>query len=152
MSASTLTLPPPSDTEDSLVTLRLSGGKPMHLRATLVADCSSFSAGAPAWHELALYSRADGGYAASMRTCRAPMGRSDVFHAHLFPDLEKVLDWVEQFDPTCDLDADIDSANRQISTTDIALRAATLRQHADRVSQQYRAMIGELFYRMETGE
>jgi hypothetical protein len=149
MSASVLTRLEDSATE---ITLRQSGGKPLHIRADLLAECSSWSAGAPAWHELALYRRDTGAFAAAIKTCRAPMGGSDVFHARLFADIEAALGWVQGFDPTGDLGADIDSSDRRISTTDIALRAATLRQQADRVQQQYRAMIGELLYRMDAGE
>ena len=137
---------------DDSVTLRISGGKPLHMRAELLAECSSWSSGAPAWHELAIYRRDTGDFAVGVKTCRAPMNGSDVFHARIFPDLEAALGWLQSFDPTADLGADIDSSDRRISTTDIALRAATLRQHADRVAQQYRAMVGELLYRMDIGE
>jgi hypothetical protein len=141
-----------SEPWDATVTLRLSGGKPMHMRAELLAECSSWSAGAPAWQELALYRRDSGDFAAGIKTCRGPMGGSDVFHARVFADLDTALGWVQGFDPTADLGANIDSSDRRISTTDIALRAATLRQQADRVEQQYRAMVGELLYRMDAGE
>lgn len=149
MSASVLTRLEDTAAE---VTLRQSGGKPLHIRAELLAECSSWSAGAPAWHELALYSRGAEGFAAGIKTCRAPTGGSDVCHARLFPDMESALGWVQGFDPTGDLAADIDSSDRRISATEIALRAATLRQQADRVRQQYDAMIGELLYRMDAGE
>ena len=142
---------------DDHVTLRISGGKPLHMRAELLAECTSWSHGAPAWHELALYHRDSGDFAVGIKTCRTaessgPMHGSDIFHARIFPDLDTALSWVQDFDPTADLGADIDSSDRRISTTDIALRAATLRQHADRVEQQYRAMVGELLYRMDVGE
>ncbi len=140
------------ETSDGPVTLRLSGGKPMHMRAELLAECTSWSPGAPAWHELALYRRETADYAVGVKICRGPMGGSDVFHARIFADLDGALAWLQAFNPTADLDADIDSSDRHISTTDIALRAATLRQRADRVEKQYRAMIGELLYRMDIGE
>lgn len=137
---------------DGTVTLRVSGGKPIHIRAELLAECSSWSAGAPAWHELALYHRDAADFAVALKTCRGPMGGSDVFHARIFPDLDAALVWVQGFDPTADLGADINSSDRRISTTDIALRAATLRQQADRVEQQYRSMVGELLFRLDAGE
>ena len=137
---------------DGMVTLRLSGGKPMHMRAELLARCSSWSAGAQAWHELALYHRDSADFAIGLKTCLGPMGGSDVFHARLFPDLDAALGWVQGFDLTADLDADIASSDQRISTTDIALRAATLRQQADRLQQQYRSMVAELLYRLGAGE
>jgi hypothetical protein len=142
----------PSPAADGTVTLRMSGGKPMRMRADLMAECSSWSPGAPAWHEVVLYCREAGDYAVGLKTCRGPAGESDVFHARLFPDLEAALNWLQGFDPTSDLGVDIDASDRRISTTDIALRAAALRQRTDRVDLQYRAMIGELLYRMDLGE
>jgi hypothetical protein len=141
---------PALDPED-IVTLRISGGKPIHLkRPELLAQCSSWTDGAAAWHELVLYRRETGDYAVGATMCRAEGG--DVFHARLFPELDSALSWLEAFNPTADLGADIDASDRRISTTEIALRAAALRQNADRVEQQYRVMIGELLYRMEGGE
>ena len=151
MSSSVLTRPGEGSLAEA-VTLRQSGGKPVHMQADLLAECSSWWAGAPAWHELSLYRRDSDDFAVGIKTCRGPMGGSDVFHARVFPDMEAAMAWVMAFDPTADLGADIDSSDRRISTTDIALRAATLRQQADRVEQQYRVMIGELFYRLDAGE
>jgi hypothetical protein len=137
---------------EGAVTLRVSGGKPMHLRAELLAEGTSWTADAPAWHEVALYQRPSGDCAVSLRVCRGPAGHSDLFYARIFPALDDALAWLLEFDPTADLGADIDASDRRVSTTDIALRAAALRQRADRVGLQYRALIGELLYRLDLGE
>jgi hypothetical protein len=137
---------------DGTVTLRVSGGKPMHLRAELLAEGTSWTQGAPAWHEVALYERASGDRAVALRVCRGPGGDSDLFYARIFATLDDALGWLLEFDPTADLGADIDASDRRVSTTDIALRAAALRQRADRVQLQYRALIGELLYRLDLGE
>lgn len=142
-----------AETSDNMVTLRISGGKPMHMRADLLAECSSWSNGAPAWHEVVLYRQQNTAeFAVGIKTCGAAMGGNDVFHARLFPDLDAALAWLQIFNPIADLGADIDASDRRISTTEIALRAATLRQQADRVEQHYRSMIGELLYRLDAGE
>jgi hypothetical protein len=137
---------------DGMVTLRVSGGKPLHVRADLLAEGTSWTAGAPAWHEVALYERPSGDRVVSLRVCRRPGGNSDLFYARIFPTLDEALSWLLEFDPTADLGADIDASDRRISTTEIALRAAALRQRADRVDLQYRALIGELLYRLDVGE
>lgn len=155
LSAPPRTVPPSAASDkggDSVVTLRVSGGKPLRVQGNLLAQCSSWTAGAPAWHDLVLYDCGTDGCAAGITTFRGPMGGSDVSHARLFPDLEAALVWLEAFDPTADLDVAFDSSDRRISTTDIALRAAALRQCTDRVEKQYRVLVGELLYRLETGE
>lgn len=142
----------PNDATDSAIMLRMSGGKPLRMRAELLAEGSSWTAGALAWQELAVYRREAGDFAVAIRTCRSPGGDSDIHHARIYADLDAALGWLLAFDPTADLAADIDASDRRISTTDIALRAAALRQRTDRVAQQYRAMVGELLYRFDIGE
>jgi hypothetical protein len=139
----------PAESVDGVVTLRISGGKPIRMRAELVAEASSWMTGATAWHELTLYRRESSGFAVGIKTCRGTAGINNVFHAQIFADLDAALTWLEEFDPTADLDVDIDASDRSISTTDIALRAAALRQRADRLDLQYRSMIGELLYRLD---
>jgi hypothetical protein len=61
------------------------------------------------------------------------------------------LAWLQAFDPAADLFADLDASDRRISATEIALRAASLRQRADWVEMQYRSMIGELLFQFDIG-
>lgn len=131
------------------VTLRMAGGKPIRLLASLLVEASSWTPGAAMWQEMELYRTEAGEYAVSLKTCRGPGGGNDLFHAHVFPGLEPALAWLQDFDPTADLGVDLDVSDRRISTTDIALRAAALRQRADRVALQYRSMIGELLFRLD---
>jgi hypothetical protein len=142
----------PPDGGEGVVTLRISGGKPIRMRAELLAEASSWTAGATTWHELALYRRETAGFAVGITTCRGTAGTGSVCHARTFPDLDAALTWLEEFDPTADLDVDIDASDRSISTAEIALRGAALRQRADRLVLQYRSMIGELLYRLDVDE
>jgi hypothetical protein len=129
----------------------MSGGKPIRFRGSLLVEASSWTTEAPVWHEIVLYERDTMDYIAGIKTCRSPAS-NDVFHATAFGELESVLTWIEEFDPMADLVADLDASDRRISTTDIALRAAALRQRADRVVLQYRTMVGEILYRIDLGE
>jgi hypothetical protein len=131
---------------DLSVVLRLSGGKPLRIRGDLLAECTSWSVSAPAWHELEIYGRDNGDIAVALRCCRGNFGEGDIFHARIFPTRDEALSWLQELDPSADLSANIDASDRRISTIDIALRAAALRQHTDRVERQYRSMIGELLY------
>lgn len=72
-------------------------------------------------------------------------------HAHLFESLELALAWLQAFDPAADLFADLDASDRRLNATEIALRAAALRQRADWVELQYRSMIGELLFQFDVG-
>ncbi len=131
--------------------LRQSGGKPLRVRGELLAECTSRTPAAPAWQDLQIYRCDDGQFAVALRTCRNKRCEGDVFHAHLFDSLEKGLAWLQAFDPAADLFADLDASDRRISATEIALRAASLRQRADWVEMQYRSMIGELLFQFDIG-
>jgi hypothetical protein len=140
--------------ETGTVTLRVSGSRPLRLRGRLLAEASSWSAGTPAWHEVALYQRESGDMVVALRTCSQPGGsqpdgESDACHARPFASLADAASWLGGFNPTADLPTDLDASDRRLSGVEIALRAAALRQRADRVERQYKAMIGELLFCLE---
>ncbi|MGK7867648.1 hypothetical protein [Falsiroseomonas sp. E2-1-a20] len=138
-------LPPTS--EPTEITLRVSGGKPLRTRGVMVAEASSWAPSIPAWHEVSLYQTVDGDCALAVRMLKKAGSEPDIHHAEIFRTLEDALSWLERFDPTADLASDFDASDRRISTVEIALMAAALRQRADAVTRQWRCLIGELLYR-----
>jgi hypothetical protein len=146
-----LASPTASEASDRVVTLRNSHSRPLRVQATLLAEASSWCEAIPAWQEVVLLQELAGGFAVGLKTCRAPSGEGDVYHAHRFADLEQALAWLQEFDPVADLRVDFDVMDRRISTIELALRAASLRQRADWVRLQYESTIGELLFRLDTG-
>ncbi|NKE44237.1 hypothetical protein HB662_05575 [Roseomonas frigidaquae] len=139
--------PLPQPVEPSDITLRVSGGKPLRMRGVMLAEATSWAPSIPAWHEVALYRTADGDCALAVRMLKKSSGETDIHHAEIFKTMEDALSWLEQFDPTADLAPEFDASDRRISTVDIALMAAALRQKADAVTRQWRGLLGELLYR-----
>ena len=133
------------------VVLQLTGGKPLRISGELVAECSSWTASASSWHDLQIFVRDTGEFVVALRSCRGDAGESDVFHARAFASRDEAMLWLQEFDPTADMVADLDPSDRRISAPEIALRAAALRQRMDRLQMQYRSMIGELLYRLDIG-
>lgn len=140
----------PPVTEGS-VTLRVSGGKPLRLAAHLLAEGTSWSPRAEAWHEVALYRRDTGEFAVALKTFKKAQGEADVYRAELFPNFEELVLWLEGFDPTADLTVDLDASDRRVSAAEIAMRAAALRQRADEITRQYHALIGEVLFSLDAG-
>lgn len=134
------------------VMLRVSGGRPLQLRGHLLAEASSWSPGASAWHEIALYQCTGDEIAAALRLCTQPDGAGDLCQGRLFAALADAADWLAGFNATADLASDLDASDRRLSGVEIALRAAALRQRADRIERQYRVMIGELLFCIANGE
>lgn len=142
-------MPPPASAppEPTEITLRVSGAKPVRTHGTMIAEASSWAPSTPAWHEVALYRTTDDECALSVRLLKKSAGETDIHHAEIFVSIEDALSWLEEFDPTADLAPDFDASDRSVSTTEIALRSAALRQQVDAVARQWRGLIGELLYR-----
>lgn len=130
------------------IVLRVSGGRPLRLPATLLAEGTSWSPRIPAWHEVSLHAGAGGEVALGIITFRKSANEADVHRAELFPSLDAALTALEAFDPTADLATSIDAADRRVSGAVVALQAAVLRQQADGLTRQWRGMLGELLYRL----
>jgi len=129
------------------IILRVSGGKPLRFAGPMVAEATSCSPAGPAWHEVALYRTQGPEWVVCVRMLKKAMGETDIHHARLFGAFDDALAWLEQFDPTADLAPGFDASDRRVSTAEIALLAAALRQHADAVARQWRGLLGELLYR-----
>jgi hypothetical protein len=142
---------PPIMAEATQVTLRVSGGKPLRLFGIPLAESNSWSPGTVAWHEVAIWQREGGEVAVAIRTFRKAPGEADVHRAELFPTLADALTWLEEFDPTGDLCVDLDASDRSVSALDMALRAAALRGRAEEVTRQWRALVGEMLFRLHPG-
>lgn len=134
------------------VSLRVSGGKPMRLRAQALAEGNSWRLGTHAWHEVQMFRRDTGEYVVGIKCFKKAAGDADIFHAELFPNLEEAVAFLEGFDPTADLSVDIDASDRSVSAAEIALKAAALRQRADEITRQWRALVGEMLYRLDAAE
>ena len=135
--------------EAGLVTLQVSGGKPLRLRGALVAEAHSWAPGTVAWHEVSAWRCEGREIAVAVRTLLKAEGSSDVHRAEIFPTLGEAQAWLEEFDPTADLPVDLDASDRRVSAVDIALRAAALRGRADAVARQWRALLGEILLRLD---
>jgi len=136
--------------EVPVLVLRNSGGKPLRLRAEILAEGSSRRAGACVWHETAIYRTHDGAWAVALRFLSAAGMEGGVHRARLFATEDEAATWLESFDPACDLSADFDVSDPALSVAQVALKAAALRDRAERLVRAYRVMIGELLYRLET--
>jgi hypothetical protein len=136
---------PPADP----VSLQVSGGKPLDVRGRRLAEGHSWSPGTPTWHEIGLWACDGGEIAVALRTLRKARGSQDVHRAELFPRMADAVTWLEEFDPTQDLAVELDPSDRSQSTIAVTLRAAALRAQADEVARQWRALLGELLYRLD---
>jgi hypothetical protein len=142
------TTPPALPTDP--VALPVSGGKPLHIQGRRLAEGHSWSHGTPAWHEVALWACNSGEVAVALRTLRKARGSQDIHRAELFPRIADAVAWLEEFDPTQDLAVEFDPSDRSQTTIAVTLRAAALRAQADEVARQWRALLGEFLYRLDS--
>jgi hypothetical protein len=132
------------------VLLRNAGGKPLRLRAELLAEGSSRGEGAGAWHELAIYRMESGQVAVALRLARQGGAETGVHRARVFEDMDSASGWLEGFDPACDLSVDFDVADSRVSAAYVTLKAAALRDRAERLERAYRSLVGEMLFRLES--
>lgn len=98
--------PPSPAVLEQPVTLKVSGGSAVRMRAMLLAECGCQPEDAPAWHEASLYRRDDGAIVLALRACRVLAGGTDLFRVECFAGPEQALRWVGHFDPLRDLPLD----------------------------------------------
>lgn len=131
------------------VLLRNVGGKPLRVRAELLAEGRSRDGDQAMWHEVAIYRTDVGQIAVALRFMRrgADVG---IHRARLFDGLDAAATWLEQFDPSADLSADFDVSDNRLSAASVALKAASLRERAERLDRAYRGLVGEILFLLES--
>lgn|GEM_PF-5617013 len=134
--------------ETGWLLLRTHGGRPLRLKAELLAEGSNRELGAPLWHEVALYRADSGEIAVALRVIRADALDLAVHRARLFDTLDAAVSWLENFDTSADLSADFDVADRGVSAASVTLKAAALRERAEQLDRGYRGLIGEILFRL----
>jgi hypothetical protein len=137
----------PRGNDGGPVQLRNAGGKPLRVRAELLAEGSSRDGTAAPWHEIALYRTEAGEMAVALRLHCAGCDIG-VHRARLFPSLDEAASWLEGFDPAGDLAADFDVSDGTLSAAIVTLKAAALRERAARLDRGYRTLVGELLFQI----
>lgn len=137
------------EADEPVTLLRNSGGKPVRVHGDLIAEGSSRTESAVAWHEVAVYRMGGGASAVAIRFMRGG-GACAVHRARLFNTHDEAATWLEGFDPSCDLSAGFDVSDRRLNAAFVALKAASLRDQAERLDREYRALICEVLFRLET--
>jgi len=132
----------------ALVLLRNIGAKPLRFHGELLAEGSNRSETAAHWHEIAIYRTDADHIAVALRLQRACGDDLGVHRARIFGDLDLAASWLEQFDSSGDLAADFDVADRCVSTASVTLKAAAMRERAERLDRAYRGLIGEILFRL----
>ncbi len=135
--------------ENGWVLLRNLGGRPLRVRAELLAEGSNRELGAPAWHEVAIYRSDTGQIAIALRLLRRDALDLGVHRAKLFDTLDAASDWLETFDTSADLAVEFDVADRSVSAACMTLKAAALRERAEAINRAYLGLIGEILFRLE---
>jgi hypothetical protein len=136
--------------EDAVVTLRSAGGKPLRFAGALLAEGTSRWPDAPFWHDIQVFARAGGGYAVGLRFRDTPGRDSGADRARFFDTLDDAAGWLEGFDPAADIHAGFDVSDPRLNGAELTLKAAALRDRTEQLRQCFRALVGELLFRLET--
>lgn len=141
--------PPPEFGQS--VTLRAGNGRALRMRAVLLAEASNATSRLRDWHEVSLWRRQDGEIVLALRTHLRGGPEAERCRVLPFPDLEQAMRWLEEFDPLQDLQAVFDAFDPQLIPFEATLRAAALRQRAERLQHDWRALAGGLLFELAQG-
>lgn len=130
------------------VTLRRSGKAPFRFKGKLFASSTSYYCGSRLWYEVNIFSKNSGGYVLDLRVFKKSDEDKDIFRVTSFDSMDDVFDYLENYDPTGDVAISFDASSVDTSTSDMTLKAVSLRQSIHEATKDYRSLVGDMLYEL----
>jgi hypothetical protein len=130
--------------------LRRSGKRPLSFKGTELCSAMSFTVGTPFWYEVNIFQKVDETFVVEIKIFTKSDNDRELFHAHEISTFSDVFEYLENYDPVCDVDAGpVDFAMRTKSIAEIGLQAAALRLKIDEARRQFGDLVGQILYALE---
>lgn len=130
------------------ITLRRSGKSPYRFKGETLVESNGYYPGSRLWHEINLHKNSKEDFVLDLRVFKKSSADKDVFHVATFSTMDEVCDFLEGYDPSSDVKIDFDSGDDSLSTSELTLRAVSLRQATTEARRDYQALIGDLLYQL----
>ncbi len=134
------------------ITLRRTGRQPLRFKGALVAEATGHTPEGRMWHELNIFSRQTGGFVVDLRVFKKGRGQKDIFHVHAFETMGEVISFLEEFDPTVDVPANVDTDVPGCATARMTLKAVALRQQIEEAERDFRSLVGDVLFRLDAAD
>ena len=130
------------------VMLRRSGKAPYRFKGVKYASSTSYYCGSRLWYEVNIFTKSSGGFVLDLRVFKKSDEDKDLFKIESFDSMEDMFEFLENYDPTEDVSIFFDASEKSISTSDMTLKAVSLRQAIDEASRDYRSLVGDMLYQL----
>lgn len=127
-----------------LQVLRRTGLRPLSVHGATIATVCGVTSALPYWYELNVHRTAPGAYLSDVRLFRKDSDQADLFRVEEHADLDALVAYLEDYDPSGDLAPAADMLDGATSNAALALRTARLQIEINRITEHYRATVCQL--------
>jgi hypothetical protein len=124
--------------------LRHTGQRPFTFKGEILATVSGINQVLPYWYEINVYRTVPGAYVSDIRLFGKAVDSADLFRVAEHGDVEALQDYLEGYDPCCDLPPARPFDAASMSSAALTLRALELQAEMRLITDHYRATVGAL--------
>lgn len=124
--------------------LKHTGTRPVAFNGQIVGTVCGVDRVLPYWYEINVYCTVLGDYVSDIRLFGKSEDAVDLFRVAEHPDIDALYDYLEKYDPCCDLPPVRHDAGGSVSSAGLSLRAIETQSAMRRISDHYRATVGAL--------
>lgn len=124
--------------------LKRTGYRPFAFNGRILATVCGVERVLPYWYEINIYCTVLGDYVSDIRLFGKSEDAVDLFRVAEHPDVDALYDYLETYDPCCDLPPIRQDAVGSASCAGLSLRAIELQGSMRGITDHYRATVGAL--------
>jgi hypothetical protein len=128
-----------------LYTLRRTGRKPVRFSGWQVVDAQGAGENGALWYDLALYRSDSNAIIVELVARRQKLDAPDLSRVEVFDSLAAASSWLESYTCSHDVPVPTDLAVEGKPMVDAVLQAVQLRQHIERIRDDYQGLLSDVF-------
>lgn len=134
------------------VKLRRTGGRAVKFHGTLLCTAMSYQPGLPFWYEISIYRKTTGAFVVAVKMFTRDENQRDLFRVYGADEFEELVDLLEGYDPTIDIDAiELENPGEDVATSLLALKGLGIRLRMEEAKRQFGDLVGEILYELDVG-
>lgn len=133
-----------------VVRLRRTGERPLVFRGEEICCATSYVAGPPFWYEINVFRTGNDTFVADIRMFTKSENEKDRFVSHHAETFDEALSWLESYDPAGDIRVDLPLDDPHMPIAELGLRAAAVRLKVAEARRQYRDLLGDMLYALDS--
>lgn len=134
------------------VKLRRTGSRAYKFTGTLLCTAMSYQPGHPFWYEISIYRKVSGAFVVAIKMFTRDENERDLFRVFTADGFDGLIDLLEGYDPTVDIDAiALDAPDGETATSLLALRGLGIRLRIEEARRQFGDLVGEILYELDAG-